>query len=314
MKELEQQAVIFRKTINRPLSDFQVRVNEAAVELVRFQPSLVRKRGELLEKARQKVADDGYCFKKGKSRSKVYGVRDAEPAVSKRPKLDQRVREERIKELEEDIADVNSHIVFKEKRRTQAEGARNYKVCDELTEEILECKGRRRDLEKQLKLLLRSEKRSKKRQEKLRSRSKTPMPLTSPQLSSSPLSPLSPRTPSSDSVRSTTPSTRGSITIESSCGESSGNAIVVEANTSAVEYTSMKGELELLLQKGSQSTPPPQIPLPQPGTPLSPQIVSSDKEDIDNLCSTTPTTSSSIIMQSSGGETGGDVASDVDHF
>ena len=68
-KEIEEQAVIYHKTANRPLNDFEIRVNDAAIELAVGDPSLLRKgnRGELLDKARKKVADDGYCFKKGKS-------------------------------------------------------------------------------------------------------------------------------------------------------------------------------------------------------------------------------------------------------
>ena len=54
---------------------------------------------------------------------------------------------------ERDVADVSSHIAFKEKCRAQAETVQNYKACDELTQEIPECKGRKRELEK-LKLLL----------------------------------------------------------------------------------------------------------------------------------------------------------------
>lgn len=208
------------------MSDFQLRVNEAAIALALAQPNLVRKRGELLENARKKVAEDGYCFKKGKSRSNVYGVSDAEPSVSKRPKLDQTMREERIKDLEEDIADVSSHIAFKEKRRAQAETVQNYKACDELTQEILERKGRKRELEKELKLLLLKDKRSKRRKislrdSKSRSRSSTPM-LTSPQ---TPLSPLSPSSVVSsdkedlDSGHVPTPSS--SSTTQSASGECS---------------------------------------------------------------------------------------------
>ena len=156
-KEIEEQAVIYRKVANRPLSDFQIRVNAAAIELALSEPNLLRKgnRGELLERARKKVADDGYCFKKGKSRSKVYGgSEDSEAATApKRPKLNEQMREDRKKELEEDLADISSRIAFKEKRRSQAEIARNYKVCDELTEEIMECKSRKRETEKQLNIL-----------------------------------------------------------------------------------------------------------------------------------------------------------------
>ena len=36
------------------------------------------------------------------------------------------MRDERIKEIEEDIADISSHIAFKEKRHSQAEIGQNY--------------------------------------------------------------------------------------------------------------------------------------------------------------------------------------------
>ena len=196
-QKITQQATIFRRTSNRPLSDLQLRVNEAAIELALTQPSLIRKRGELLKNARKKVADDGYCFKKGKSQSKVYGNSDDAPTTCLQiPKLDQTMREDRIKDIEEDIADISSHIAFKEKRRMQAETVKNYKTCDELTQESLECKGRKRELEKQLKLLLLKDKRSKSRKNRLqesdsRNRSTTPMLTTppTPQTLSSPLSP-----------------------------------------------------------------------------------------------------------------------------
>lgn len=48
---------------------------------------------------------------------------------AKRPKLNEEMREDRIKELEEDLTNITSLITFKEKRRSQA---RNYKVCDDL--------------------------------------------------------------------------------------------------------------------------------------------------------------------------------------
>lgn len=194
-KEIEEQAIIYRKTINRPLTDIHLKVNESAKELALSQPKLVRKRGELLEKARKKVADDGYCFKKGKSRSKVYGGKNADVSEPKRVKLDQRMREERIKEVEEEIADITSHISFKEKCRDQAEKTHNYKVCDMVTQEILESKCKKRELDKELKLLLLKDKRSRRRTERLRqsseerSRSATPFPLSPPPIHS-PTSPV----------------------------------------------------------------------------------------------------------------------------
>ena len=71
-------------------------MNAAAVELCLRDVSLLNKRGELLELARKRVADEGYIFKKGRSRSKLYGDSEAE-TTPKRPKYDKEMREERLK-------------------------------------------------------------------------------------------------------------------------------------------------------------------------------------------------------------------------
>lgn len=42
-------------------------MNDAAIELCLADVGLLDRRGELLQKARKKVADDGYVFKKGQS-------------------------------------------------------------------------------------------------------------------------------------------------------------------------------------------------------------------------------------------------------
>lgn len=46
---------------------YQKLVNDHAGELALQDPSLLRKHGELLELAREKVNENGYVFKKGKS-------------------------------------------------------------------------------------------------------------------------------------------------------------------------------------------------------------------------------------------------------
>lgn len=74
-------------------------------------------------------------------------------STPKQPKLNERMREERIKELEEDLADISSRIAFKDKQCSQAATTRNYMVCDKLMEEIMEWKTRKREIEKYLKSL-----------------------------------------------------------------------------------------------------------------------------------------------------------------
>ena len=50
------------------------------------------------------------------------------------------MRQQRMEELQEDIEDTLKRIPLKEKRVIQAETNRNYKLCDELSEQISELK------------------------------------------------------------------------------------------------------------------------------------------------------------------------------
>lgn len=72
IENISEQALIYRRD---NLTPFQQKVNSAAVDLALQNPVLIQKgnRGELLNKARARVADEGYNFKKGKSRSRIYG-------------------------------------------------------------------------------------------------------------------------------------------------------------------------------------------------------------------------------------------------
>ena len=74
---------------------------------------------------------------KRKSRSKVYGMSDSTPRWSK---FNKDLRDDQIAELNELILDLAKRISIKESRCRQAEALRNYKLCDKLSEEIMELK------------------------------------------------------------------------------------------------------------------------------------------------------------------------------
>ena len=100
-------------------------------------------RQKLLDRARDLVREGGYEFKKGKSRSKKLLPQDTQCAEPKRSKTSEGLRITRIKQLEDDISDFDDRLQFKEKRRQQATNARNYKLCDQLTEEMSEIKHKK---------------------------------------------------------------------------------------------------------------------------------------------------------------------------
>jgi len=126
---------------------------------------LLDRHGELLQLARKRVAEEGYNFKKGHLRSKVYGKPQSE-ITPKRTKFNQDMREERMAAIEEELRDVARMIQFKEKRRSQAEAGKNYRVCEQVTEELMALKSRKRELEAEKSLLIRKARRAKQRKEK----------------------------------------------------------------------------------------------------------------------------------------------------
>ena len=170
---ITEEATIY-KTTKRELKEFEKQVNAAAVELCLNNVRLLSRRGELLEMARKKVADEGYVFKKGRSPSKVYGESATEePAVTpKRPKYDKEMRDERLKVIGEELRDISRILLFKEKRLSQAEAARNYRLCEQLTEEMMDLKSKKREPDAE-KRLFEKKRRAKKRQARIQNESES---------------------------------------------------------------------------------------------------------------------------------------------
>ena len=178
------------------------------MQLCLHNPNLISDRKALLEASRKKLDESGYCYKKGKSRSKRLSTDDGnEPSVNKRSKINKEFHLARIAELQEQIKDKNEQVQYKELRREAAKNVHNYKECDKLTEQMSILKADRRQLELELAGLTKKQKKS----EWYFNKTSTPLKVPAPRLNSStswclpssspePQSPLSssaPRTPTS---------------------------------------------------------------------------------------------------------------------
>ena len=161
-QHIVKRSVIYQKSEGE-LKEFEKRVNSAAADLCLRDVKLLDKRGMLLQLARRKVADEGYVFRKGHSRSKVYGVTPAEN-TPKRPKYNQEMREDRLEAIEDELADISRIMQFKEKRLSQAEATKKYSVCEQLSIEIKELKDNKRVLQLEKQNFMKKEKRAKRRQ------------------------------------------------------------------------------------------------------------------------------------------------------
>ena len=160
-QQIREEASIYKRA---ELTEYESAVNVAAGELCISDISLLKRRGELLSQARKKVADDGYVFKKGFSRSKVYGKADVNVVPSvKRPKYDEEMRADRIKCIDDELSDITRLMKFKEKRVSQAESSKSYKTCEQVTEEIMTLKNKATELNREKRLFEKKANRAKRR-------------------------------------------------------------------------------------------------------------------------------------------------------
>lgn len=146
---VKEKSAIYAKNPN----NYQKAINNASFSLCFNNPALLlESKGTLLEMAKKKVHEEGYCYKKGQTRSKVLNptTPEGEPPQPKRQKINACERQRRIKELNDEISGLNRHIRIKEQRLEQATASRNFKVCDELASEISELKSKRRELNTEL--------------------------------------------------------------------------------------------------------------------------------------------------------------------
>ena len=155
---MRQEACVFGKS-GKQLSNYQQRLNEVAGDLCIKNPLLLRNTGKLLELARKEVHESGYVYAKGKSRSKVFN-----PSTERQPsreKIDKQEREHRIQSIMEQIGDTKKHIELKQKTVEQAQTVPNFKLCDQLADEVSSLKAKRRELESALRSLQQKQKKSK---------------------------------------------------------------------------------------------------------------------------------------------------------
>ena len=105
---------------------------------------------DVVNLARDKVHQQGYNFAKGKSRSKRFASPPQDTPKPTRTKISSDVRQKRISALREDMANIDKQLTFKNKRHQQAETVRNYKMCEDITEEIKFVMKQNRELSEEL--------------------------------------------------------------------------------------------------------------------------------------------------------------------
>lgn len=135
------QSKVYGKDPTKKITAWHQKVDECAFQMALKDPKvLLLPRQQLIETAQRKAREAGYNFVKGK---KPFQGNISTTGITY-SKISETIRMKKIAELEDDIKDLNDRLTYKEKQREQATLARNYKLCDQLTDEMRYVKTEKR--------------------------------------------------------------------------------------------------------------------------------------------------------------------------
>lgn len=225
-------------------------------------------RQRLLKLSRERVHNEGYNYRKGRTCSKHFST-DSSTDKPKKPKISEDIRRRRISELEKDINKTSQQIKLKEKRRSIASAAHQYKDCDKLTSQISQLRFKLRGYETELRELRKKERKSKWYKDKRRASdsSTTPLPGTTP-------SPTPFQCPNTPALSSPTTST---FSVFPSSGSLSPNQSSLFSPNSSFQYPRTLNSPDLSLPSPHSSEP--LLPSPR----MSSTPYSSDSESVEPL-------------------------------
>lgn len=145
------------KDPNEKLYHYHKAINEAAYQIALENPMVVENKTELIKLAVAKLDIDGYSYCKKKSRSKQL---NAEVNTPKRAKMQSDFRAKRVREVSEDLTEVDKQVELCTKQRDRYSNSQEYSSAIAISEKIEGLKQRKRKLQTELTMLQRKEAKS----------------------------------------------------------------------------------------------------------------------------------------------------------
>lgn len=107
--------------------------------------------------------DDGYQYKKKKSRSKSFGTEaSTHEVLEKKPRLSQETRSKRLSDIEEDVKGMDTQIQLLERAREKYTSTQQYEHAAEKCKEIASIRDKKRKLQSEVTQLQKLDVKSKK--------------------------------------------------------------------------------------------------------------------------------------------------------
>ena len=132
--EICERAKIYKK---EPLKRYHQELNKFAGDICVNDPTLLfQPQDKLMEWARQVLHESGFQYVKKKSRSKQFGSESSDKPAKKRTKISTELRRQRISQIKEELTTISTQLSFKEERIKIGMQKRDFKLCDQLSDEV----------------------------------------------------------------------------------------------------------------------------------------------------------------------------------
>lgn len=150
-KEIEERSKIyFNLQPGSKMFEYHSTVNKASKELALLNPALLTDRKVLFEKARLRVHNQGFNYKKKKSRSQLHLPQET---TDKKQRMSGQIRNKRMKELGEDIGELEVEMRLQMQQREKYKNINDLTKAITSTEKLSELRNKKRQLQDELTVL-----------------------------------------------------------------------------------------------------------------------------------------------------------------
>ena len=155
--KIRKESQIYQLKADDKLYEYHKAINEACFAEAMKNPILLKNKLELQNLARQRLHDEGFQYKKGKSRSSAVSSPQSAVSGTTRKNVTRELREKRLGQLREDLKEVDLQLNFSIQQRNKCSNVHNYSKAVEVSQQIDELRQKKRKYQSEVELLQRKE-------------------------------------------------------------------------------------------------------------------------------------------------------------
>ena len=151
-KDIERKSQIYDTSkidTSHKMWSYYCEINKASLKLAMDNPDLLNNKNKLTSLARKLAHENGYTYKKRKTRSKQFG----DGGESKREYLSEALKVKRLQEIQEDLTDTDTQMALLTRQREKHVNVKQFGQAANITDQISQLRGKKRKLEQELTLI-----------------------------------------------------------------------------------------------------------------------------------------------------------------